>query len=175
MQIVVCPLSAVETEVSAHRATHLVSLMSEPGLMPKLPRIDASRHLKLVVNDIVAPREGLIAPSIDHAQALVEFIHRWEAASPIVMHCFAGISRSTAAALIAMCALAPETEEVQLARALRAASPHAAPNRLLVDHGDRALGRNGRLLAALEAMRAPELAPEGRVFSVPLSHTEIQA
>ncbi|NND49693.1 MAG: protein tyrosine phosphatase [Rhizobiales bacterium] len=146
--------------------------MSEPDMMPELPAINASRHLQLVVNDIVAPADGLIAPDVSHAKALVEFALEWDRSSPIVIHCFAGISRSTAAALIFLCALAPGAGEQLIAKSLRAASPHAAPNRLLVEHGDRALGRDGRMLAALDAMGTPELAPQGQVFAVPLPRAD---
>ena len=58
----------------------------------------------------------------------------------MVIHCFAGVSRSTAAAFIAACALAPKRDEFDVARALRAASPTATPNARLVALADRALG-----------------------------------
>ena len=59
----------------------------------------------------------------------------------MLIHCFAGVSRSTAAAFIAACALAPNRDEATIARALRAASPTATPNARLVALADAALGR----------------------------------
>jgi len=168
MEVVVCPLSAVEHAVAAHGATCLISLMSEPEMIPRPAAIDPARHLRLVVNDIVAPADGLISPAIGHAQALVRFAADWDRARPLVIHCYAGISRSTAAALIVLCAVAPAADEIALARALRAASPTAAPNRLLLTHGDAALGRGGRLVAALDAIGDAVLAAEGAVFRLPL-------
>jgi predicted protein tyrosine phosphatase len=66
-----------------------------------------------------------------------------------VIHCWAGVSRSTAAAFITACALAPERPEAEIADALRAASPMATPNARLVAVADEMLGREGRMIAAV--------------------------
>ena len=70
----------------------------------------------------------------------------------MVIHCWAGISRSTAAALISLCALNPRCAEHLIARRLREASPTAYPNRLMIRLADAALGRKGRMVAAVEAI-----------------------
>ena len=70
---------------------------------------------------------------------LVKFARDWDRKAPLLIHCWAGISRSTAAAFITLCALNPDIEELELARALRRASPTAYPNRLLVALADEAL------------------------------------
>ena len=64
----------------------------------------------------------------------------WDRAAPLLIHCFAGVSRSTAAAFIAACALSPRRDEGEIARALRAASPTATPNARLVALADATLG-----------------------------------
>ena len=84
-------------------------------------------------------------PDAAHLDELLAFVRAWDRASPMLIHCFAGVSRSTAAAYIAACALAPERDEFAIARALRAASPTASPNTHLV-----AAGRgSGHLLTVL--------------------------
>ena len=85
------------------------------------------RHLYLVVSDIVEPTPGQVLPEATHLDELFGFVHAWDRAEPMLIHCFAGVSRSTAAAYIAACALAPERDEFDIARALRAASPTATP------------------------------------------------
>jgi predicted protein tyrosine phosphatase len=67
-----------------------------------------------------------------------------------VVHCFAGISRSTAGAFVTACALSPHRDELAIARALRTASPTATPNRRIIALADRMLGRNGRMIMAIE-------------------------
>ena len=68
----------------------------------------------------------------------------------MVVHCYAGISRSTASAFAAACLLNPHRDEGSIARQIRAASPIASPNRLIVSLADKALGRDGRMLRALQ-------------------------
>lgn len=166
MEIIVCPLRSLESAIIAHGASHLVSLLSEPEMIATPDAIAPGRHLKLAINDIAEPAEGMVAPAIEHAERLIDFAAAWDHARPMVVHCYAGISRSTAAALIILAAMAGHGEELSIARAMRAASPHAAPNPLLILQGDRALTRSGKLVRAVEAMGAAEFAPEGNVFSL---------
>ena len=85
------------------------------------------------------------------------------------MQCYAGISRSTAAAYIAACALAPERDEAEVARALRDASPSATPNALFVAIADRMLGRGGRMVAAIAEIGRGADAFEGEPFRLALT------
>lgn len=71
-----------------------------------------------------------------------------------LIHCRAGISRSTAAAFVTACALNPLADEEAIAVALRRVAPFARPNELLVRLGDSALAREGRMSAAIAATRA---------------------
>ena len=90
----------------------------------------------------------------------------WDRKAPLLIHCWAGISRSTAAAFITLCALNPEADEFGLARALRRASATAYPNRRLVALGDEVLSRSGRMIAAVEDIGRGEFAEQGQVFSL---------
>ena len=54
----------------------------------------------------------------------------------MLIHCWAGISRSTAAAYVALCALNPHADERTLANRLRSASPQASPNPRIVALAD---------------------------------------
>jgi predicted protein tyrosine phosphatase len=168
-RIIVCPLSHVPTSVAAHDASHLVTLIKDGTRVERPHSISADRHLFLTFDDIVAPTEGLTAPAQEHAEELLSFVGRWDQRRPIVVHCFAGISRSTAAAFITLCALRPERNEAELARSLRVASPSATPNILLVELADRLLGRNGRMVTAIDSIGRGETAFEGVPFVLPIT------
>jgi predicted protein tyrosine phosphatase len=99
----------------------------------------------------------------------LRFVHSWDRAAPMLIHCFAGVSRSTAAAYIAACALAPERDELEIARALRAASPTASPNAHLVALADDALGRGGRMKKAIAEIGRGEECSEGVPFTLELN------
>jgi predicted protein tyrosine phosphatase len=167
--IVVCPLNAVEAQIARHGASHLVSLLGPEHMIETPASISAERHLRLSLHDISMPMEGYTAPGEEHVMHLVEFIRAWDRAAPMIIHCWAGISRSTAAAFTAQCIFHPERAELELAQQLRSASPVATPNRLIVAGADAILGREGRMCAAIEAIGRGANAWEGNVFSLNMS------
>src|SRR5665811_1179476 len=148
--IFVTPLSLVESTVADARVSHLVTLINGETLIETPASIVKERHLRLSMNDISEARHGLVVPSEDHVSELIRFALDWDQQAPLLIHCWAGISRSTAAAFISLCALNPQADEHALARALRRASPTAYPNRRLVALADSVLTRKGRMLAAVE-------------------------
>ena len=88
----------------------------------------------------------------------------WDRRAPLLIHCFAGISRSTAAAYTVAAALAPDRDEAELAATLRRLSPSATPNIRIVSLADRILGRRGRMIAAIEGIGRGVDATEGVPF-----------
>ena len=149
--IVVCPVGSIAELATRHRATHLVSLMAEKHDFHRPGLISAERHLVLRMNDIAFAGTGdLVAPAEEHVAQLIEFARQWDRASPMVIHCWMGVSRSPAAAVIASLAVDPEEDDFELAARLRQVAPHATPNPRLIEFGDRLLGRNGRLIAAIK-------------------------
>ncbi len=168
--IFVAPLSLVQTTVADARVSHLVTLINGETLIDTPPSIDKGRHLRLSMNDICEPRDGLVVPHEDHVADLIRFALDWDQKAPLLIHCWAGISRSTAAAFISLCALNPDTDEHALARALRRASPTAYPNRRLVALADGVLSRQGRMTKAVEHIGRGQLAEEAQVFTLPARH-----
>ncbi len=167
-RIIVCPLSQVPTTVSTHSASHLVTLIKDRTRIERPSSILSERQLLLNFDDIIEPMEGMVPPSEEHARDLLTFIGMWDRQSPIVIHCYAGISRSTAAAFITLCSLRPDRAEAEIAQNLRAASPSASPNIRLVGFADRLLGRKGRMVAAIESIGRGADAFEGIPFVLPI-------
>lgn len=165
--IYVGPLSAVDTVVRSAGVSHLVTLINGETMIETPPPIVPENHLRLAMNDICEPQPGLVPPSEHHVGELIDFAITWDRSGPMLIHCWAGISRSTAAAFITLCALNPRLDEQRIARRLRAASPKATPNRRLVALADAMLDRDGRMLAAIDAIGRGEMALEGTVFSLP--------
>lgn len=148
MRLIVSPLPQVERLLAEHRPSHLVTLAS-PGAEAGF---DAEHRLDLRFNDITAPREGLVAPSLEHVEALLAFAKGWSGAQPLLIHCWAGVSRSTAAAYVIACARTATGGESEWAARLRGAAPTATPNPLMVALADRLLGRDGAMIRAIEAI-----------------------
>jgi predicted protein tyrosine phosphatase len=164
----VCSLSRLHETVAATGARHVVSLLKDTDLVQRPEKILCENHLILGMDDITAPLEGYVEPAHEHVARLIAFVRGWERAAPLVIHCYAGISRSTAGAFVTACALNPARDEHAIAQRLRLASPTATPNIRIVSLGDRALGRAGRMVEAIEAIGRGETAFEGDPFRLDL-------
>ena len=165
----VCSLALIAETVAKTGARSLVTLLS-PGTEIERPiAIRPERHLYLAVSDIVEPMPGHVLPDAAHLDELMGFVHGWDRAEPMLIHCFAGVSRSTAAAYIAACALSPKRDEFDIARSLRAASPTASPNARLVALADDALGRRGRMSEAIAEIGRGQECSEGEPFALELN------
>lgn len=169
----VCPLDAVDEVVARARPGHMISLVNDEVMRDLTTPLGVprERHLRLTMNDITAPRDGHVAPSPEHVAALVDFMMSWDRGAPVLVNCLAGVSRSTAAAFTIVCALNPETDERRIARLLRESSPTAQPNPRLVGFADEVLGREGRMIAAAEAIAASALMEPARPFALPVRVT----
>jgi predicted protein tyrosine phosphatase len=150
--LIVCGLADVEPLIAARRPSHLITLL-DPATMIETPAgVAPERHLKLGVNDIVEPMEQMVVPDETVVGRILAFGKTWDGADPMLIHCWAGISRSTATAFILACERSPEVPERAIALALRQAAPHASPNRRIVALADDLMGRGGRMTQAVEAM-----------------------
>jgi predicted protein tyrosine phosphatase len=162
--VVVCPLSEVPATVDRSGASHLISLIDVETLVARPDSILPENHLYLGIHDITEPMDGLILPDETHVRELIAFVEQWDRKQPMVVHCYAGISRSTAAAFIAVCVARPERDEREIAQTLREAASFASPNPRLIALADRLLGRGGRMVRAIAEIGRGELAFEGVPF-----------
>ncbi|WP_213216692.1 tyrosine phosphatase family protein [Roseibium polysiphoniae] len=165
----VCSLSRLTETVSKVGAGHLVTLINSEMDVPTPPLISPDQHLFLGFNDILAPINGLTPPAEAHVDRLLAFVGNWDRTAPLVIHCWAGISRSTAGAYITACALNPEFNERDLAQELRKRAPSATPNGRLVSMADKILGREGRMIDAIREIGRGATAFEGTPFEMPLN------
>jgi predicted protein tyrosine phosphatase len=164
----VCSLSRVTETVRTTGARSLVTLLNVETLVARPAEIDAERHLHIRVGDITEPLDGHILPAEEHVQQLIQFAKEWDRNEPLVIHCHAGVSRSTAAAFIIACALAPARSESDIADAIRRASQTATPNRRIVAIADAMLQRDGRMIAAIERIGRGSDCYEGVPFALEL-------
>jgi predicted protein tyrosine phosphatase len=164
----VCSLAALPEIVRTTGASHVLTVMGNVGQVQRPESVLAANHLKVSVDDITEPMEGYTTPSEIHVEQVLNFVRGWDRKAPLVIHCYAGVSRSTASAFAAACMLNPHRDEMEIARKIRAASPIASPNRLIVSLADKALGREGRMVRALEQIGPATMMVEGVPFLVEL-------
>ena len=164
----VCSLAALPETVKATGASHVLTVMANIDQVQRPASVLEANHLKVSMDDITQEMDGFLAPSQEHIERVLNFVRSWDRGAPLVVHCYAGISRSTASAFAAACMLNPHRNEIEIARQIRARSPIASPNRLIVTLADKALGRDGRMLRALDEMGPGSMTVEGRPFRVDL-------
>ena len=177
MTIVVCPLSQVAAMVVAYTPERIVSLLDPDFTFPDTGPAYAGKHLRLRFHDAHVAAPGQVLPGMEHVHELLAFVRQWDRSAPILIHCRAGIGRSTATAFIAACLHNPHTPEREIALALRRASPLARPNETLIKLADAALNRGNRMCRAIAdtgrnlSWNEVELAlrsdGEGRAFEMP--------
>jgi len=164
----VCSLAALPYTVKTTGASHILTVMANVDQVQRPASVLEANHLKVSMDDITEQMDGFVAPCDAHIERVLNFVRGWDRGAPLVVHCYAGISRSTASAFAAACALNPHRDEMSIARQIRQASPTAFPNRLIVTLADKALGREGRMLRALDEMGPGTMTVEGRPFRVDL-------
>ena len=150
-----------EIACTLDRHTHAVSIL-DPGLTADLGETLAEASiLRLNFHDLDLPPppdhpavlalrragQSIIMPNEDHVRAILRFGCRLEPGARVLIHCMAGISRSTAAAWILGVQAAPGREADVLAH-IRRLRPQAMPNRLMIALADRILEADGRMIAA---------------------------
>lgn len=164
--VYVCPLSRLQETVERSGASHVVTLINPGTPVVRPVSVAEDRHLFIGVNDITDPIDGMILPDHDHLDTYLDFLRDWDRKRPMVIHCWAGVSRSTAGAFTAMCLFRPDLPERVIAERLRARSPEATPNSRLVALADARLGREGRMIEAVRRIGRGADAFEGTVFSM---------
>jgi predicted protein tyrosine phosphatase len=167
--IVVSPLARIAEMAVRHGASEMISLMAKEQAFHRPAVIKANRHLLLGMNDISFAGTGdLVAPQEVHVRDIIDFARGWDRTAPLLIHCWMGVSRSPAAALIAALAVHPEEDDVVLVRRLRSASRYATPNTRLIMIADEVLGRKGRLVDAVKAIGRGADANGNAPFVLPL-------
>lgn len=131
--------------------------------------LDSKRHLRLAIDDIAEPWAGRSHATEAHIWDLLAFTREWDRRAPLLFHCYAGVSRSMAAAFAVLCDRLGPGHEAAIAHLMREKAPHADPNRLIVRLADSLLGRDGDMVRAVESIGRGALVVEGKPVHLPLS------
>ena len=160
MRLLVGPASAVEGLLAREPVDHILALIAPDAQIARLPKPATI----LRFNDIVEPRIGLVEPTASTIREIIGVARALPSAATLLIHCYAGVSRSPAAAYILACAAGAAGEEAALANFLRAASPRATPNALMVALADELLERGGAMSRSIHAIGRGADAFEGDVI-----------
>jgi predicted protein tyrosine phosphatase len=142
-------------------ATHVLSIMDPGWPEPEALRaFDVHRRLKLHFHDVIEPAPGWIAPERWDVELLLAFgrdlgaVHSEavEEDPHLLVHCHAGVSRSTAAAILLLAQRDPVMPAEDAVLEVVRLRPQAWPNLRMIEFGDALLSRDGEIVAAVGAL-----------------------
>jgi predicted protein tyrosine phosphatase len=141
--------------------SHIVSIwdpewIDRGGIENQLrKRLSVETRLHLAYfHDIRVEEYGRRAPAEDDLRRILAFVEDLEPDAEILIHCWAGISRSTAVAYAILCQATGPGHEAICMESIFSVRPQAFPNVLIIELADRILNRKGAMQKACEDVLA---------------------
>ncbi len=135
--------------------THVLSILGPNGDdPPEFAEFAPHRRLVLRFHDVIEPLSDQMGPTRTDVERLLAF-GREVGETPdahLLVHCRAGVSRSTAAATLIMMQANPEWSASAALEAVAALRPRVWPNLLILEFGEALLRRDGEIVAAVGAI-----------------------
>jgi len=149
-QVTICGIDELEDHC-AGGVTHVLSILDPGWPEPSsISRFDINRRLRLRFHDVIESQPGWIAPERWDVELLLAFSRELAASGKthLLVHCHAGVSRSTAAAALVMAQTRPDRPAEEVLREVTRLRPRAWPNLRILEFGDDILGRHGEIVEA---------------------------
>jgi predicted protein tyrosine phosphatase len=141
------------------RVTHVLSILDPEWPEPAaFQAFDPHFRTTLRFHDAIEPSPGVLLPQKADVKAILAFGRDAGEEPRLLIHCHAGISRSTAATLMILAQARPHEREDAIAERLIEIRRQAWPNSRMIEFADELLDRGGRLLAATATIYARQLA-----------------
>jgi predicted protein tyrosine phosphatase len=149
-RVTICGISELSDHCAAG-VTHVLSILDpewpDPAAFAEFP---PHRRLALRFHDIIEPGPHRLAPARADVELLLDFGRGLaeSAGRHLLVHCHAGVSRSTASAALILAQAHPDRPASEAFDHVARMRPRAWPNLRILEFGDELLGRNGEIVAA---------------------------
>lgn len=167
-RITVCGIDELAGHHEA-RVTHVLSILDPQWPVPEaFGTFGEHEKLELRFNDVIEEQPGAVAPGPEHIEQLLAFgvsldqEPRTEA--HLLVHCHAGVSRSSASMALLIAQAMPDRSGEAIFADILQIRPQIWPNLRIVEIGDRALGRNGDLIAAAQGIYRLRIGQDPRLI-----------
>ena len=156
--LTICGLDELDGH-STGGVTHVLSIL-DPGWPDPQSFLAFGPHSRAVLrfHDAIEPEAKTVLPQEADVETILAFGRdAGDDLRHLLIHCHAGISRSTAAMLMILAQADPGKTDEALVERLVAIRPQAWPNSRMIGFADALLGREGRLSAAVNGIYARRL------------------
>lgn len=173
MEIIITPKHECSIAKTKYNCDYVISIQDANDNETELPkRVSMGHHRHFFFDDIAEPngirpsnRDGTMRdcpPDIDDIKGILNFAKIVPDNGRMLVHCFAGVSRSAAAAYIIYCQEMGEGKEVEAMEKTERSAVYGGiwPNKLVARYADEVLNRNGAVIKALDdwkEIRNPKL------------------
>ena len=160
-RITVCGLEELPGHCEA-RVSHVLSILDPDWPVPEaFGSFGEHERLELRFHDDIEELPGRIPPGEEHIRALLAFgrtlLAEPRPAAHLLVHCHAGISRSTASMALILAQALPDLPAGQILEGILRMRPKAWPNLRMLELGEGLLGRSGEMAAAAPALYRHQL------------------
>jgi predicted protein tyrosine phosphatase len=159
-------------ELPAHGevgVSHVLSILDPDWPVPDaFGSFGEHARLELRFHDVIEDAPGVIAPQPKHVAQLLalgrDLLAEPRADAHLLVHCHAGVSRSTASMILMIAQALPGAAASAVTQEILRIRPQAWPNLRIIEIGDAMLGRDGEIIEGVKGIyrvqlsRRPELA-----------------
>ena len=153
-------------ELAGHcntNVSHALSILDPEWPVPEaFGAFGEHTKLELRFHDVIDENDaGIIAPQEEHVAALLSFgrelLEEPQADAHLLIHCHAGVSRSTASMALILAQALPDVTASRILEEMLRIRPQAWPNLRILELGDVQLNRHGDLIAAAAGIYRTQL------------------
>ncbi|MBW8269391.1 tyrosine phosphatase family protein [Caldovatus aquaticus] len=150
--LTICGIEELGAQCAAG-PSHVLSILDPDWPVPAaFGGFAAHRRLELRFHDVIEDLPGTAPPRPGHVREILAFGRDLLAgpapAAHLLVHCHAGVSRSTAAMALILAQALPDLPAGRILGEILRIRPQAWPNLRLLELGDALLGRRGEMVAA---------------------------